>query len=116
MQADRESQSGIIQGVTEDTSVDEEANSSACSSVGEAVTTDGLNFECMASLSVEMSLFLLINETDLAHVMEYLAGIAFAVVLALVLLFALNTLAARARRSGKSTRRFPKSNKGQKRR
>lgn len=116
MQADRESQSGVIQGVTEETSVDEEANRSAGSPVGEAVTTDGLNFECMGSLSLEMSLLLLINETDLAHVMEYLAGIAFAVVLALVLLFALNTLAARSRRSGRSTRRSPKSNKGHKRR
>ena len=92
------------------------ANRSAFSPLGQAVTRDGLNYECMASLSVEMSLFLLINETDLPDVVSHLAGIAFAVVLALVLLFALNRLAARAIRSGKSKRRYPKSNKKQKRR
>ena len=114
MQADRESQSGVIQGVTEDTSVDEQANRSACSPVGQAVTTDGLNFEFMASLSVEMCLFLFLNETDLTDVLSHLAGIVFAGAFALVLLFALNTVAARARRSGKSRRRSPKSNKGHK--
>lgn len=115
MQADRESQSGVIQGVTEDTSVDEEANRIACSPVGQAVTTDGLNFELMANPSVEMSLVLLINETDLPDVVSHLAGIGFAVVLALGLLFALNKLASRALRSGKSKRRYSKS-KGPKRR
>ena len=63
-----------------------------------------------------MSLFLLINEIDLADVISHLAGIVFAGVFALVLLFALNTIAARARRSGKSRQRSPKSKKGNKRR